>query len=88
LRALSRCGQVWARGDTLPPVKAWLEFADNNEVQKVFDVLTKPLEVSLHLLEKTWVGSVADAIIGKEVVASAIFATFRFLKKLQTTWSS
>ena len=56
-------------------------------MQKVFDVLTRPLEISLHLIEKTWVGSVADAIIGKEIVASAISATFRFLKKLQTNWS-
>jgi hypothetical protein len=57
-------------------------------VQKVFLVLTKPLEVSLYLLDRTWIGSVTDAIIGKELVASALFATFRFLKKLQTSWPS
>ena len=60
-------------------------FIDNQSEQKVFDALTKPLEISLYLLDKTWGGSVAEAIIGKAVVASALFAAFRFFKKLQTT---
>jgi hypothetical protein len=52
-------------------------------MQKVSHVLTKLVEVSLFLLERTWVGSVVEAIVGKAVVASALFASLRYLKKLQ-----
>jgi hypothetical protein len=49
-------------------------------VQKVFDVLSKRVEVCLHLLETTWVGSVVEAIIGKAVVGAALVGVLRFLE--------
>lgn len=52
-------------------------------MQKALRVLAKPIEVLLSWLERTWFGSVVDAVIGKELVGSALYASLRFLKSIQ-----
>ena len=57
-------------------------------MQKAFYILTKLVEVSLSLLERTWIGSVVEAIVGKAVVASALFGSLRSLKNAEIAYGS
>ena len=57
--------------------------ADIIVVQKALRFVAKPIEVLLSWIERTWFGSVVDAIIGKELVGSALYATLRFVKSIQ-----
>ena len=43
----------------------------------------KALELAIHFLERTWAGSVAEALVGKAVVVSALFAVLRYVRALQ-----
>lgn len=61
---------------------------DNIAVRKVIHVLTKAVEMSLFLLERTWMGSVVEAIIGKALVASSLFVWLRYLKQVQINYAS
>ena len=57
-------------------------------MQKAFYILTKLVEVSLSLLERTWIGSVVEALVGKAIVASALFGSLRSLKNVEITYCS
>ena len=67
----------------LYPLNERLQTADIDWMQKLYGALTKLLEFSLFLLDRTWVGSCVEAIIGKAVVASALFASLRYIKGVE-----
>lgn len=57
-------------------------------MQKVFYILTKLVEASLSLLDRTWIGSVVEALVGKAIVVSALFGSLRSLKNAEIAYGS
>ena len=74
--------------DRFRPLKPAILPADIIKMQSVFCALEKIFQLFLFLLEKTWVGSAVEAVVGKTAIVAAVIGAIHLLNSADAKTST